>query len=67
LTSVGTNGIPVIYVDDIDKNGTLVLQHEHDGRDLELDHADQVANHIKELWGGEVKLMTVIEEETWEI
>lgn len=67
LTTVGTNGIPVIYVDDVERDGTLVLKHEHDGRDLELDHADEVANHIKELWGSEVKLFTIIEEEIWEI
>jgi len=67
LTTVGTNGIPVLYVDELQKDGTLVLRHEHDGRDLELDHADNVAKHIKQLWGGELKLFTVIEEETWEI
>jgi stage V sporulation protein R len=67
LTSVGTNGIPVLYVDEMQKDGTLVLRHEHDGRDLELDHADNVTKHIKQLWGGEIKLFTVIEEEAWEI
>jgi stage V sporulation protein R len=67
LTSVGTNGIPVLYVDEFQKDGTLVLRHEHDGRDLELDHADNVTKHIKQLWGGELKLFTIIEEETWEI
>jgi stage V sporulation protein R len=67
LTNVGTNGIPVIYVEEMQKDGTLVLRHEHDGRDLELDHADNVTKHIKQLWGGELKLYTVIEEEAWEI
>jgi len=67
LTGVGTNGIPVLYVDELQKDGTLVLRHEHDGRDLELDHADNVTKHIKQLWGGELKLFTVIEEEAWEI
>jgi stage V sporulation protein R len=67
LTNVGTNGIPVLYVDELQKDGTLVLRHEHDGRDLELDHADNVTKHIKQLWGGDLKLFTIIEEETWEI
>jgi stage V sporulation protein R len=67
LTNVGTNGIPVLYVEEFQKDGTLVIRHEHDGRDLELDHADNVTKHIKQLWGGELKLYTVIEEEAWEI
>ena len=58
--------MPVIYAVDVDKEFTLRLQHEHDGRDLELEHADQVVEHIKTLWGDDVKLSTVIEEEPWE-
>jgi stage V sporulation protein R len=67
INNIGTNGIPVIYIDEVENNGTLVIRHEHDGRDLELDHADNVVKHIKHLWGDEVKLFTIIEEETWEI
>ena len=67
LTNVGTNGIPVIYVDEVEEDGTLVLRHEHDGRDLELDHADKVIKHAQDLWGSHVKLFTEIEEELWEI
>ena len=66
LTNVGTNGIPVIYVDDID-DGFLVLRHEHDGRDLELDHSESVVNHLNILWDRGVKLYTIIEEDLWEI
>jgi stage V sporulation protein R len=66
LTNVGTNGIPVIYVDEIDDN-CLVLRHEHDGRDLELGHAEAVVKHVNMLWPGGAKLFTVLEEDLWEI
>jgi stage V sporulation protein R len=67
LTNIGTNGIPVIYVDEIEIDGTLVLRHEHDGRDLDLDNSDEVLCHTKTLWDDDVKLFTIIEEEVWEI
>jgi len=67
LKNIGTNGIPVIYVDEIEDDNTLILRHEHDGRDLELNHADEVLRHIITLWGDEAKLFTIIEEELWEI
>ena len=59
--------IPHIYVDRVDRDGTLVLKHEHDGRDLDLDYADKVMDHVRVLWDKEVKLFTIIEEEVWEI
>ena len=59
--------IPHIYVDRVDKDGALVLKHEHDGRDLDLDYADKVMDHVREMWDKEVKLFTIIEEEVWEI
>jgi stage V sporulation protein R len=67
IKNIGTNGIPVIYVDEVEDDNTLILRHEHDGRDLELNHADEVLCHIKTLWEDEAKLFTVIEEELWEI
>ena len=66
LTNVGTNSIPVIYVDEIEDN-VLILRHEHDGRDLDLNYSEAVVNHVGNLWPHEVKLFTVIEEELWEI
>lgn len=66
IQQVGGNSIPVIYVDDIDK-GTLILRHEHDGRDLEIDYADQCVKSIVELWKGPVKLFTELEGEDFEI
>ena len=67
IRNTGINMIPHIYVDRVDSDGTLVLKHEHDGRDLDLDYADKVMDHIREVWDKEVKLFTIIEEEVWEI
>jgi spore cortex formation protein SpoVR/YcgB (stage V sporulation) len=43
------------------------LRHEHDGRDLEIDYADNCVKKIKDLWKGPVKLFTIIEDEPFEI
>jgi stage V sporulation protein R len=66
INSVAGNMIPVIYVDDVKKD-TLVLRHEHDGRDLELDYADNCVKLVGNIWHGEVKLFTEVEEESFEI
>jgi len=66
IKNVGLNGVPVVLVKELQKDGTLILEHEHDGRDLELAEANKVFEHINELWEGGVKFTTVIEEETWE-
>jgi len=66
ITNVGLNRIPVVFVEEIEKDGTLSLVHEHDGRDLEMNYARKVFEHIKTLWRGEVKLITVVEDEIWE-
>ena len=49
------------------KKDTLILRHEHDGRDLEIDYADNCVKKIKDLWKGPVKLFTIIEDEPFEI
>jgi len=68
IKNIGVNSIPQIYIDRIDsKNDCLVLKHEHDGRDLDLSHANKVVNHVKNIWKQDVKLFTIIEEELWEI
>ena len=66
IKSVGLNSVPVIVVKELKKDGTLILEHEHDGRDLELSEANRVFEHINELWQGNIKFTTVIEDETWE-
>ena len=67
IKNTGINSIPHIYVDRIEKSGTLVLKHEHDGRDLEIVYANKVVEHIRKIWGKNVKLYTIVEEEIWEI
>lgn len=67
IKNTGINTIPQIYVDRIEKQGNLVLKHEHDGRDLEIQYAEHVVKHIKNLWTGDVKLYTLLEEEIWEV
>jgi stage V sporulation protein R len=67
LTNVGVNSIPRIMVKDIDDDGALILEHDHDGRDLDLNYAEEVVNHILRLWKGGVRFFTIIEDEVWEI
>jgi len=67
IKSIGINSIPQIYVDRVDANGSLVLKHEHDGRDIDLPHANKVVEHVKNVWKGDIKLYTIIEDEVWEI
>jgi len=67
IMNIGTNSIPVIYIEEIENDGTLILRHEHDGRDLDLNHADEVVNHVRTLWGSETKLFSLVENELWEI
>ena len=65
--SVGVNYIPLVYVSDISKSGDLILQHDHDGRDIDLELAESVVLGLKKIWPKDVKFFTVIEDEPWEI
>ena len=68
IKNTGINTIPHIYVDRVDSDNTLILKHEHDGRDLDLGQADNTVKHISKLWkGGDVKLYTIVEEDVWEV
>lgn len=67
IKQVAANNIPVITAYEVEDGNILSLQHEHDGRDLELDYAEAVVNHVSVLWGDVVKLDTIIEEEPFEI
>ncbi len=66
INNIGLNRIPVVYVEEIEKDNTLSLVHEHDGRDLDLNYAKKVYNNIKSLWGDEVRLISIVENEIWE-
>jgi len=66
IKNVGLNRIPTVYVDEIEKDNTLSIVHEHDGRDLELTYASKVFEYIGTLWGDKVKLISMVEGEIWE-
>jgi len=66
IKMIGLNGVPVVYVDEVTKQHSLILRHEHDGRDLDIPYAKKVHRYIEELWGDEVKLFTVLEGDDWE-
>ena len=66
IKNVGLNRVPVIFVDEVEKDNSLCLVHEHDGRDLDLTYANKVFDHISTLWKDNVKLVTIVENEIWE-
>jgi stage V sporulation protein R len=61
LASVGMGTIPVIRVQDADfgHNRSLLLVHEHDGRDLQLENTEHTLAYAYRLWGRDVFLRTV--------
>lgn len=55
----GMGAIPVIAVKEvIPKDRTLLLEHEWDGRDLEMTYAGETLKYLVELWGQPVELVT---------
>jgi stage V sporulation protein R len=62
IANVGMNALPVIRVEDADFGGnrTLYLVHVHDGRDLQLEHAEKTLAYVQRLWQREVALETVV-------
>ncbi len=64
IRSVGMGSTPVIRIHDADHGGdrTLLLRHEHDGRDLELEFAEKTLAYLHRLWGHEILLETVIND-----
>jgi len=67
IMNTGISSVPLVKVIDINGNGDLILEHDHDGRDLDLDYADEVVSKIRYLWPKDVKFFTIIEEESFEI
>jgi stage V sporulation protein R len=67
IKQVSANNIPSITVERVDSANILCLKHDHEGRDLELEYAESVIEHITTLWGDVVKLDTFIEDEPFEI
>ncbi len=60
LRQVGMNAFPVIRIHDADYRGrrALYLVHAHDGRDLDLTHAEKTLEYVRTLWGQDVFLET---------
>ncbi|MDD2373497.1 MAG: SpoVR family protein [Syntrophomonadaceae bacterium] len=59
--NVGIQSIPVIKVLEVGANNSLLmLEHEWDGRELQLEYAHQTLKHLAQLWGGKVRLRTVV-------
>ena len=63
IQSVGTGTIPVIKVEDSDYQNKriLLLKHCHDGRDLQLEYAEKTLRYLHQLWGHDVAMETVID------
>lgn len=64
IQSVGTGSIPVIAVEDADYDNrrVLFLKHAHDGRDLQLEYAEKTLGYLRQLWGHELILETLLNE-----
>jgi len=64
IQNVGTATIPVIKVENADygNNRILFLTHAHDGRELQLEYAEKTLQYLRQLWGREVVLETVIND-----
>ena len=58
-TIVGMSSIPVIRVVEVlSRIQTLVLEHEFDGRELDLGFAGETLKYVVDLWGHPVRLKT---------
>jgi len=61
--SAGLSGIPVISVLElVQKDNMLILEHQYDGRELELGYAYETIKHVVDLWDGKVMLATMLDE-----
>jgi len=65
IRNTGLNGMPRVYINNVDKfsNYTLSLIHEHDGRELKLEgQAKKVVEHISHLWKDPVVFRTTLDD-----
>jgi stage V sporulation protein R len=61
--SVGMQSIPNIRVTEwVQKDNMLVLEHQYDGRELELGYAYETLKHAVDLWDSKVTLITTIDD-----
>lgn len=60
--TVGIGSIPTIFINDWNqKENTIFLKHEFDGRELELSYAYETLKYLVDLWNGKVILATRLE------
>jgi len=63
VSMTGINNIPSIRVLEVGtRNRILYLEHEYDGRELQLEYAHQTLKYIARLWGGVVRLKTKVRD-----
>jgi stage V sporulation protein R len=60
VKQVGGGSIPVLFIQDCKRNGTLSLGHEHDGRDLDINETKCTLEHVRYLWDNTVVLNTAL-------
>lgn len=61
-SNIGMGAIPCIKVMEVSsKDQALLLTHEYDGRELELNYAYETLKYLSVLWGGKVYLSTAID------
>ncbi len=61
--AVGLGSIPVIRIIEwTQKDNTLILEHQYDGRELELNHAYETMKHLVDIWEGKILLTTYLED-----
>ncbi len=62
IANTGSNLLPTIQVVDADHDGnrTLLLRHDHDGRDLHPQYAEKALAFVHQLWQYDVVLDTVL-------
>ena len=56
-SGVGLGSVPLISVAGVD-NGVLELEHDYDGRELEMGYAKETLKYVSTLWGARVDLKT---------
>ena len=40
-----------------------MLKHDHDGRDLQLEYAEKTLQYVQQLWGRDVAMETVLDNQ----
>ncbi|PWJ40035.1 SpoVR family protein [Sediminitomix flava] len=62
LKNIGSNSIPIIKVQEVNpRKNTLILKHEYDERELELNYTRKTLEHIHTLWKNPIVLDTTVD------